>query len=430
MLHQVQEISTARPSFWVSVDGNANTANGVSINFTIIASRSDNPANQLVIASSLDLLNSSTNSYSFTVPSLFEDSSEQSVVYNIQLIADSSSDSLTLSKTITLQTLSTEQAAELIANTDPTTLTEPAAITNFVILATQNLVQNSSLETQTTAAMLTAFQTYVTLTGDSSVTCVDAIHCSGHGTCIATTGTTASTNPLCTCDSDWAGLSCNKDAQQLQQTQQHVEVAMTNLLSTSPTASTVGSQLSAIQSVSADSDLIATGSAVPSLMSNTVISSYKVLSSSTPRALLSSLLAAAFSLPFQFSSALGDSNTLDQLNQVFTNSLQDLLSGLGTGDSNEIDSSSLYLFAAAVDDLFQDATDDSEDIESESESESEAESGESRRVLQQASPEQQQQYHRQPRIMTSSTTTSDDKMQAALTNQASTQSPFKSRHNG
>ena len=409
-------------TFALGISGwDANTANGVSMSFTIIASRSDNPTKQLVIVSSLNLLNAATSSYSFTIPSLFEASSEQSVVYNIELRANSSSDSLTFSKTITLQTLSTEQAAELIANIDPTTLTEPTAITNFVILATQNLVQNSSLETQTTTAMLAAFQTYVTLTGDSSVTCVDAIHCSGHGTCIATTGTTDSTNSLCTCDSGWGGHSCNKDAQQLQQTQQNVEVAMTNLLGTSPTVSSVGSQLSAIQSVSADSDLVANGSAVPSLMSNTVISSSSILSSSSPRALLSSLLAAAFSLPFQFSDVLGDSSTLDQLNQVFTNSLQDLLSGLGTGDENEIDSASLYLFAQAVDDLFTDSTDDSDG------SESESESGESRRVLQQTLSEQQP-YYRQPRIIssTSSTITPNDKKTAALKNQASTQSPFTS----
>ena len=296
--------------------------------FAITASRIDNPANSLVLVSSLDLLSSTTGSYQFTVPSLYESSSDTSVAYNIELRVNSSSDTLSISKTITLQVLSSSQVAELIASTDPTTITDSAAMASFVVLAAQNIVQSSALETQTTATMLAAFQAYQALTGDTTITCIDSIHCSGQGTCIATTDTSDSTNPLCTCNTGWGGRSCNKNATQLQQAQELLEVAMTSLLSSSPTASTVSFQLLAIQAVITDPDLIATSSAVPSLMKDTVISSYNLLcpssSSSTstttttssvgvPTTLLSSLATVAFSLPYQFSSALSDSVTLDEL---------------------------------------------------------------------------------------------------------------------
>ena len=135
------------------------------------------------------------------------------------LEADSSSDVLAVSTTIVLQSLSADRASQLIANTDPTTLTTTAAMTSFVILTTQNLVQSNALETQTTEAMVTAFQTYQTLTGDYSITCISSIHCSGHGTCSSFNDTSSSSSPLCKCDPGWGGNACNKDDQQLQQAQ-------------------------------------------------------------------------------------------------------------------------------------------------------------------------------------------------------------------
>ena len=420
-------------TFLLTISGwSDNTANGISLNFTIIASRTDNPLNNLIIASSLDLL-SSTDGYQFTIPSLFEAASEESVVYQIELRADSSSDTISVYNTIVLQTLSSSQIAELIANTEPSTLTESTAMASFAIMVARSLVQNSSLETQTTNNMIRAFQAYQALTGDTSVTCVDSIHCSGYGTCIATTGTTDSTNPLCTCNSGWGGRSCNKDAQQLQEAQEDLEIVMTNLLRTSPTTSTVASQLLAINSVVADPDLFASSSTVPILMANTVIASYDVIvpssssttqsSASNSQALLSSLVNAAFTLPFQFSSVLDDSIILDELTQLFGDSVLDLLALLGLGDFTELDSDFLYMFLISVDDLFEEITDDEDD----------SDPANDRRILQQQEQlirEGTVKFKRQPRMTTtadSSTSSSDgDKQEAALQNKAATQSPFTS----
>ena len=109
--------------------------------------------------------------------------------------------------------------------------------------------------------------------------------------------------------------------------------------------------------------------------------------------------------------------------QVFDDALENLLALLGLGDSNEFDSTSLYMFLESVEDLFE--FDDGSDSD-ESEESSEESSGSDRRVLQQ----QPEQYQRQPRIMASTSTsttssTSTAKQTAALQNQLSTKSPYE-----
>ena len=420
------DITPSRGSFYdttftLTLSGWApNIVNGLALTFSIAAYRNDNSNNKRNIAQSLDLLSSlSSGGYQFTIPSLFESQNENDVVYRIELLAESSSDLLTVSKTIILQPLSSNRVAELIANTDPATIKEPVAMSNFAVLTAKNLIQSNSLETETTKAMLTAFQTYQTLTGDYSVTCIDSIHCSGHGTCFFTAGSTSSTGYQCACHQGWSGSACNKDSLQLQQAQQKLEVALTGLLSTPPTTSTVGSQLLAIQTTAKEPDLIATSITMPSLMSKTLISGYKVISSSSEstkassRSILSAVADAACSLLAIFSNALDSNNDIEQLAQIFAGSLQDLLSGLGSGESTEIDTALLYVFMETVDSLFDEVFDDEE--------------GNDRRRILQGS--QQQPLQRQsPRVLTSTSTssTSDAKKKAALQNKVSIQTPFKS----
>ena len=264
------------------------------------------------------------------------------------------------------------------------------------------------------------------------------IHCSGHGTCIDTIGTTSSTGPQCICEEGWSGSACNKDSQQLQQAQKQLEAVLPKLLNTAPTISTVGSQLLAVQIATKEPDLIATGSTVPSLISKTVVSSYKVVSPSSTsssssespaslRSTLSTIADAAYSLMTMFSSGFeSESGNIEQLAEIFFGSIQDMLSGLGSGEISEIDTAMLYVFMETVDSLFDEIFED-EDYE-------EGEEG-NRRILQGPQPQQQQQQQhqahgeRQPsRVLasTSSSTTSDDKKQAALENKVSTQAPFKS----
>ena len=386
-----------------------NIANGLALTFTIIAYRNENSNKKVIIANGLDLLsslsssNSSSEGYQFTIPSLFESQNEKDVVYRIELLADSSSDLLTVSKTIILQPLSSERVAELIANTDPATITEPAAMSNFVVLTAQNLIQSNELETETTKAMLTAFQVYQTFTGDYSVTCIASIHCSGYGKCIDTIGTTSSTGPQCTCEEGWSGSACNKDSQQLQQAQKQLEAVLPKLLNTTPTIRTVGSQLLAVQIATKELDLIPANSSVPSLMSQTVISSYKVVSMtsstetspSSSREILSSLADAAFSLISQFSSLLDSNSDINSLLQIFTGSLQEILAGLSLGESNEIDADSLCAFLTAVDDLFEEIVEGDE-------------SDGNQRILQgfDGNIHQQNPPRQPPRILSSSVTTS------------------------
>ena len=420
-------------TFTLTLSGwDSNIANDLALTFSITAYRNDDSNNNKVnIANGLNLLNSTSNSssegYKFTIPSLFESQNETDVVYRIELLADSSSDSLTVSKTIILQPLSSDKVAEIIANTDPRTITEPATMSNFVVLTAQNLIQNNELETETTKAMLTAFETYQTLTGDYSVICIDSIHCSGHGSCNSTADA-----PQCICDEGWSGSACNKDSQQLQQAQKQLEVALTGLLNNTPTVSTVGSQLLAIQTAAKEPDLIPANSSVPKLMRETVISSYKVVSwnssakvsPSSSRSTLSSIADAAFLLLSQLNSLLDSDGDLNSLLQIFTGSLQDILVGLSSGESNEIDTDSLYAFLTAVDDLFEEIVQDDSD-----------KSDGDRRILQSYDDHHQQYLPRQPpRIMASSDTTSTstsasisaDKKTAALENKVATQTPFKS----
>ena len=403
-----------------------NIVNGLALTFSITAYRNDNSNKKVNIAQSLDLLSSSSSSgvYQFTIPSLFESQNERDVVYRIELLADSSSDSLTVSKTIILQPLSSDKVAEIIANTDPTAITEPAAMSNFVILTAKHLIQSNELETETTKAMLTAFQTYQTLTGDYSVTCIDSIHCSGHGTCNSTADT-----PQCVCEEGWSGSACNKDSQQLQQAQKQLEAVLPKLLNTAPTIRTVGSQLLEVQIATKELDLIPANSSVPSLMSQTVISSYKVVSMtsstetspSSSREILSSLADAAFSLISQFSSLLDSNSDINSLLQIFTGSLQEILAGLSLGESNEIDADSLCAFLTAVDDLFEEIVEGDE-------------SDGNRRILQGFDGDIHRQHltRQPPRILSSSVTTSstsnisDDKKQAVLENKVATQTPFQS----
>ena len=414
-------------TFTLTLTGWTNVTNEVLPTFSILASRNDNPKAKIVIALSLDMLNSSSlyfGGYNFTIPSLYEGEDEKDVVYRIELEASSSSDSLSLSKTIILQPLSSDKVSQLIADIDPAAITESEAMSNFIVLTTQNFIQSNVLETQTTNAMLAAFQVYQTLTGDNSITCVDTIHCSGHGTCITTTGTNSSTNPMCKCDPGWGGIACNKDAQQLQQAQNQLGVLLTKLLGTAPTPSTMNSQLLVVQMATRDPDLITNGGSMLRLMSQTVISSYRIIdsSSSAPsssRSALSMIADAAFSLISLLSNGLETGANLDQLLQIFAGSLEDILAGLSLGEYNEIDTSSLYALLMAVDDLFEEIK------------ENNGQSGENRRILQ----DQQlpQQVPRQPqRILSSSSTssassTSDDKNQAALQNKVATQTPFQSK---
>ena len=390
--------------FTMSLNGWGSSAS--QLNLSIIAYRSDNPAQKVFIATSLNLLSTSTSAtYKFTIPSLYEQQNEQSVVYAIELTAKSSSDSISLLKTVTLQPLSQNKIAQLIANIDPSKITEPSAISSFVTLITQNILQNSEVETQTTATMITAYNLYQAMTGDYSVSCVDSIHCSGHGFC--SVGSSVTT--LCTCDSGWSGINCNKEATSLQQAQSILKTLLTNSLAAPVTASSVGFQMTAIQTAIKDPDLITPGSGLPNTMATFLNKAYKV----APVSVLPTIADTAFTLPLQFSDDLSSAEFQNMLKELFGDCIDDLLLLLGLGDFTTIDSSFLYMLLISVENDFEEITEDDDDFDT-------------RRLLENKQVKIITNKIHQPRLLATatSTSTSDEKQKAQLQNQAATSTPF------
>ena len=399
------DISPVQGSFYdteftLSLNGWGSSAS--QLKFSITAYRSGNPAQKVFIATSIDLV----SSHKFTIPSLYEQQYEQNVVYTIELTAQSSSDSISQLKTVTLQSLSQERITQLIANIDPRIITEPSAISNFITLITQNVIQNSEVATQTTTSMLAAYNLYQAMTGDFTVTCVDAIHCSGNGYCSPGSSTTT----MCTCDAGWGGINCNKEANSLQQAQGLIKTLLTNMAAKTPTVNIVGVQMSAIQTAVRDPDLIAPGSGLPNSMASFMTKAYKV----APSSVLPTIADTAFTLPLQFSDDLSSAELQNMLSKLFGDCMDDLLALLGIGDFTTIDSQFLYLLLISVENDFEEITDE--------------EDSDNRRLLEDAQLKQKSSRSKSRMLAsttTSTSTTSDAKKKAQLENQAATTSPFQ-----
>ena len=380
-------------------------------NFTIIAYRSDNPSQKTFIATDLDLLSSTTQAnttvqkYQFTIPSRYEQQSEKDVVYTIELIAATSYDSLSQVKTITLQALTQERIMELIETTDPASISDPSQISNFITLVAQNLIQDRELETQTTSLMMNAFDVYQALTGDDSIRCVDAIHCSTHGTC---NQSSSSVESMCVCDAGWAGRHCDKNSTLLKQAQEYTQTLLTNVLAVPPNSSSVGFQVAAMETVMKDADLIAPGSGLPTLMANSIQEAYKV----APSSAITAIAAVANTLSYQFSDELTSTEVVNMLQEVFADCIEELLEVLGIGDFSNIDTTFLYMLLVSVEEEFEEMTDDDFD---------------NRRLLSEMQAgETQQPRQLEESTSKSSSVSSEAKAQAQLQNKAATQSPFSS----